>query len=692
MASIDFINECKKPANCNRYGKLTITNGSVELNQSNYIQEFTIDDGCYDNGSIIGTVYCKKLNAQLINALDKTLVDKSFLTQVGVKYTVEVGGVEQEQTEYIDMGKYTIEKPKDELTDNYTSFVAYDDLANKIDKIYECNITYEGNSITLADLYSDVCYNLGLTPKTTTFINSTIPITANPFVNKETNRQVLQIISKIAASFIDIDVSNNKIDLSWLSSNANPDYTFYQSDYSTLNGGKVTYGPVNTLVIRSESVESENVSTSDAQSIAQYGEHKIIIADDYILNTPQLRQTALNNIWSRVHNLEYIDCELTTPYGKPFLKIGDKIRIYTGENEYFDTYILKHEFIFNGTFKSVMKSPAMTEQEIAIKQDISLGEKLNETSIMVNKQEKSIKQIVTSVGSNGEVTSASIMTAINNDTSQITLDADKIDLQGYITATDLSTSGRTTINGDNITTGKIKSANYVSRTSGTSIDLTNGAVEINEGANDVIKIGQGTYGVEVSAQVDASQKSIVSSTGISSVLGQNSSSIGINGIDYVAQNKTVFSVGSGSSTAPYGMLRIYKNGVKNIELDGDTGDIYQNGYKTIDMDSNSYGTYIKFANGLMICYRTINISKSSLSAWGSLYYAWDTTEWSFAQTFTSVPYVELTIIPQTSNGCWLGYADKPTITASSIKGIGLVRPTNVALNADVNIFAIGRWK
>lgn len=57
--------------------------------------------------------------------------------------------------------------------------------------------------------------------------------------------------------------------------------------------------------------------------------------------------------------------------------------------------------------------------------------------------------------------------------SQIRQDLDKIDISGYVTFTDLQTSGSTTINGDNITTGSI-SAN---RISGGTIDANTINVE-----------------------------------------------------------------------------------------------------------------------------------------------------------------------------------------------------------------------
>ena len=47
----------------------------------------------------------------------------------------------------------------------------------------------------------------------------------------------------------------------------------------------------------------------------------------------------------------------------------------------------------------------------------------------------------------------------------------------FASFTDLATGGRTTIAGENITTGVIKSQNYVQGTSGTKIDLSNGVID-----------------------------------------------------------------------------------------------------------------------------------------------------------------------------------------------------------------------
>ena len=384
MASIDFINECKNFAYENRYGKLEFSNPTLELNQSNKIQEFTIDSGCYDNGNVVGSVYISKLDAQLIDALEDTIENREFDASVGVKY-------DDESTEYVGLGTYVVEKPKDEQTENFSSFVAYDLLIQHLEEKYETSLDYENETITIADVYDELCTNLELVPVTTTFTNSTLVVENNPFTNGETNRVVLQSIAKVACAFVDIDDETNEIDLKWLSNNL--DYTFQKSDYSTVEGGKTIYGPINSLIIKNSTVDSENVSYEDSESILLNGEHQLVISEDYFLYNAEKREEALTPIWNKVNGLIYTECTLNA-FGKPFLKKGSKIRIYLDEENYIDSYVLQHEFKFDGAFSSIIKCPVMTEQEIKTKQDVSLGEKLRQTEIIVNKQDGTITNLV----------------------------------------------------------------------------------------------------------------------------------------------------------------------------------------------------------------------------------------------------------------------------------------------------------
>ena len=378
MANTNFINECKNRANANRLGQIIVDGIDTPITNSDNLQSFEIDSGCYVDGNIIGSVYAKCLKANFI-AEQNNLSDKSLYAKIGVKYA-------DLSNEYINMGKYKVERPNNEITTNMSQITAYSDLYTNLDSKYVCNIDYSTGDKTLSDLYADVCTNLGLTPKLLEFINSTIPIADNPFTNGEKNRTVLQTIAKISCSFIDIDNDTNEIDLCWLSDSQTPDYTFYKKDYVSVEGGQVVCGPINCLIIKNSKIDDENVTIKDDESIAENGEHSIIISEDYILHNAELRQQAITSIWNKVKGMKYVDCKLTTYYGKPFLKLGDRIRIYTSSTKYFDTYVLKHNFAYDGTFTSIIESPALTEQEIKTKQDISLGEALRNAQIDINKQ------------------------------------------------------------------------------------------------------------------------------------------------------------------------------------------------------------------------------------------------------------------------------------------------------------------
>jgi hypothetical protein len=386
MISTNFINECKNRANANRLGQIVVDGIDTPISQSDNLQSFEIDSGCYVDGNIIGSVYSKCLKAKFV-AIQSNLNDKSIYAKIGVKYA-------DLSNEYINVGKYRVERPNNEITANMSQITAYSDLYTNLDSKYVCNINYSTGDKTLSDLYADVCTNLGLTPKSLEFINSTIPIVANPFTNGEKNRTVLQIIAKISCSFVDIDNDTNEIDLCWLSQNEEPDYIFYKSDYSSVEGGEVICGPINCLIIKNSQIDDENVTIKDEESIKLNGEHSITISDDYILHNAELRQQAIDSIWNRIKGMKYVDCKLTTYYGKPFLKLGNKIRIYISDTEYFDTYVLKHNFTYDGTFTSVIQSPALTEQEIKNKQDISLAEALANVQIDVNKQGKQITALI----------------------------------------------------------------------------------------------------------------------------------------------------------------------------------------------------------------------------------------------------------------------------------------------------------
>lgn len=383
MASSNFINECKTPAYEDRLGKIVID--GVEYNQGNYLTNLEIDNSIYNNGTIIGNTYTKGLKFSLINInKDTELVGKKAIPSVGVKFN-------NNTTEYIDFDEFTIEALNDEQTKNFTDITGYDSL-NILDTKYECGLS-EG-AHTVGEYWLDLVNGLGLETETTTFTNSSIVIPANPFINNETYRTVLSEIQKVSCTFSKIEKKNGThyINLLWFDVEGNPVYEFATNDYSTLEGSLTKYGPVNCVLLGNENISGENVYLQDDESIAQNGETKVLIDAEYFLYTQALREQAIQGVYNKLHNFEYYDLSLTTYYGKPFLEVGNKIRVNTNEGNVYDTFILQHTFTYDGTFKSVIKSPALTKQENIVKSTESISSRVNRTEIMVDK-------------ANGEITS-----------------------------------------------------------------------------------------------------------------------------------------------------------------------------------------------------------------------------------------------------------------------------------------------
>lgn len=169
-------------------------------------------------------------------------------------------------------------------------------------------------------------------------------------------------------------------------------------------------------------------------------------------------------------------------------------------------------------------------------------------------------------GSNANEASLS-MTYTKEDGSTIRLSAQTITFSGLVKFTDLSTSGSTTINGSNITTGIIKDAN-----SNTTFNLSTGALTMKKGS---INLGSGTFTVTDAGKLTASDIYInapLGSTG-SRVYAYDIGGTRLNMGDGSTNNATFFANTTTRviRTSPYIQFINATGGVLgSLELDGDT--------------------------------------------------------------------------------------------------------------------------
>ena len=106
----------------------------------------------------------------------------------------------------------------------------------------------------------------------------------------------------------------------------------------------------------------------------------------------------------------------------------------------------------------------------------------------------------------------------------------------------------------------------------------------------------------------------------------------------------------------------------------------------VDIGSNSNGEFIKYANGIMVCLKTIS-GKSSTSQWSSNIYYQDIDCGNWSNEFSELNNVQVT---NCTNQFWCSSISN--CNNSSIGIARIVRPDSYNQNYEINILGIGKWK
>lgn len=109
----------------------------------------------------------------------------------------------------------------------------------------------------------------------------------------------------------------------------------------------------------------------------------------------------------------------------------------------------------------------------------------------------------------------------------------------------------------------------------------------------------------------------------------------------------------------------------------------------IETGSNANGTYTKYADGTMICGRTLDLSSLSITTpMGALFASAQQTGKSFAAAFSAFPTCLIKAISANAN-VYVGDFALPVTTAS--QAFYAIAPVSGSQNVTAVIFAYGRW-
>lgn len=110
----------------------------------------------------------------------------------------------------------------------------------------------------------------------------------------------------------------------------------------------------------------------------------------------------------------------------------------------------------------------------------------------------------------------------------------------------------------------------------------------------------------------------------------------------------------------------------------------------VESGSNSNGSYVKYPDGTLICYKQVQISGAAVNkAWGGVYESPDTYSFgSWPYAFTESPI--MTLYPTLGHTV---FVEKLTPTTTSVGSTWLWSPTSrSSATTTFSIMAIGRWK
>ena len=108
----------------------------------------------------------------------------------------------------------------------------------------------------------------------------------------------------------------------------------------------------------------------------------------------------------------------------------------------------------------------------------------------------------------------------------------------------------------------------------------------------------------------------------------------------------------------------------------------------IEKSTNANGTYVKFADGTMVCYGRVTLNSLNMqSAWGSLFISAKLPT-TFPATFFAAPVVSVTMENLTGDGAiWMNESSD----VGSFNG-RFVRGAALTFTGTMGWMAVGRWK
>ena len=332
---------------------------------------------------------------------------KSVMKQLDIESNVEIpkgtvlncqfGLKVNNEYEYLNFGNYVVyDVEKQEDTKDY-KITCYDKILYSMKSYESMNISYP---ITIRNYINQICNKLGLTFRNINdeFANYDKEITTELYLDNEGNdlgytfRDVLDELAQVTASTICINESTDELEIRYINDTNDLIDEYYLKDVNVKFGEK--YGPINSIVL-SRASESDNVYLQDEDSIATNGLCEIKIKDNQIMNFNN-RSDYLPDILEKLDGLEYYLNDFSST-GIAYYNLCDRYNIRIDNNTY-SCIMFNDEFKITQGLEEIIHTELPEESETDYTKADKTDRKINQTYIIVDKQNQTIQSLVSEVG------------------------------------------------------------------------------------------------------------------------------------------------------------------------------------------------------------------------------------------------------------------------------------------------------
>lgn len=386
--------------------------------------------------------------------------------------------------------------------------------------------------LTIEQIISSLSAQVGFTVAYTgTLVNKALQFSSRPFDSVEvTYREIVEILAEVMGANARISAEG------YLNFYEPYNQVNYTIDCDTLGNGVFSADVAEYTVSQIDKLRIM-ASDSDYGAIIGTGTNGYQIIDNPFLYGSSQAEivTKATPIYNKLSSLVSYNPISVVSVADPSYEAGDRI-IFVYKGTTYTMPIFQQEIAWHGgsvtienTCTGNEKREVMTEvarseyrgrktvHEVEVTAD-TLASRINDFDGSGSTIEQTIDSINTEVSS--KVGDDEIISKINQSPESVTIQANKVNLSGYVTFTNLATEGQTVINGGNITTGTIDAGN-VNVTNINASNITTGTMSADKIRGGRLYIGgvNGQYGQIVlydgsgsySGQITGTQEVLTSS-------------------------------------------------------------------------------------------------------------------------------------------------------------------------------------